>query len=180
MILKVQNWENTNLNLFKQAIDNSNGNFTQSNLVSNGLLANSSDLVDELGFYKNDQTFRGSVMFYNDYMNNYTDNFYRHSFQHSRLNEYSRRFSNPSENLKLSADNDSTKGYTEEFKTTTTIRALFILKIHSKLLSCLLIALFSAFVLNRLNRVESLIQMDFERFMHDNLQYKKRFLLQDI
>lgn len=158
-----------------------NSNFTQhsgsaADLISHGLLANSSDFVAELARFKNDAAFRGSIMFYNDYMNNYTDNFYRHSFKHARQNDYSRKRINS--NNHVSSSNGAQ--YTEEFKTTTTIRALFILKIHSKLLSCLLIAIFSVIVLYRLNRVDKLLQIDFRRFKRDNRLFRKRFMLLDI
>lgn len=154
---RMHSWDKSNMNIL--LTENTNyGNFIQTlNNMSQISYFDSNKF--EKGFkdlekMKKDASFKGTIVYFNSYINNYDDNFYQHFFEHNQQHV------------------ESLNAPGKQFTTTTKIKALFVIKIHSQIISDFLVILFTILVLVKLKSIESLVDWDPRVYLLKNYLYQ--------
>jgi hypothetical protein len=101
---------------------------------------------------KKDPNFQGTISYLNDYYNKYDGSFYQHYLHHHNKQQFIK--------------NNANSSISHQYKTTTTIKALFVLKLHSQFFGDLLIVCFSFIILIKLKAVEDFINWNSKYFLY--------------
>ena len=113
-------------------------------------------MIFDLENIKKDPNFQGTISYLNDYYNKYDGRFYQHYLHHHNKQQFIK--------------NNANSSISHQYKTTTTIKALFVLKLHSQFFGDLLIVCFSFIILIKLKAVEDFINWNSKYFLH---KYKR-------
>lgn len=116
-------------------------------------MKDASGTVEGLNFsdLRHDPNFSGKINVLSDYYNKYDGRFFQHYFSHHNDQQFIKR--------------ESGSTTDKQFKTTTTIRALCVFKIHTQIFGELMILIFMLLILNKLMTVEKFIKWNSKKYL---------------
>ena len=104
-----------------------------------------------LGELKQDPNFQGKISILSDYYNKYDGHFYQHYFSHHNNQQFIKK--------------DSGSSTDKQFRTTTTIKALCVFKVHSQFFGELMIFFFTLIILAKINSIEQFIKWNSRSYL---------------
>ncbi len=117
-----------------------------------------------LGELKADPNFNGKINILSDYYNKYEGHYYQHYFSHHNNHQFIKKESGSSTD--------------KQYRTTTTIKALCVFKVHSQLFAELMIFFFTLIILAKLNTIDKFIKWNSRSYLsHFKRKHQKRQVL---
>lgn len=112
---------------------------------------------------RNHTSYMGSVVLHNNYTNLQYNSFFHNQLEQFKELAYRKTYQNETY-------------LNEEYSQKTHVSAFFVLKMHSKYFTGLLIIIFSLVIFHKLFMIEYLLEFDHERLMVQNYQYHRSHL----
>ena len=117
-----------------------------------------------LGELKQDPNFQGKINILSDYYNKYDGHFYQHYFSHHNNQQFIKK--------------DSSSSTDKQFRTTTTIKALCVFKVHSQFFGELMIFFFTLIILVKIHSIEQFIKWNSRSYLkYFRQKHQKREIL---
>ena len=136
-------------------------NYNENMLISKD---GSSDKFVSLSDLKQDPRFSGKISILSDYYSKYDGHFYQHFFSHKNNQQFIKR--------------EVGSSFDKQYRTTTTIKALCVLKINSQFFGELMKFCFTLLILIKIDTIEQFIKWNSRSYLkYFRLKHEKRPIL---